>query len=153
MTKLSFSSGPSICITLEFEQQKLKRSTLAFSKKFECRILGEADPALKDQCLAFLEAYGKKKSAPISLPLKGLPPFREKVLSHLQQLPFGSILTYGELAAMADNPKAARAVGSACHHNPFPLFIPCHRVVASGGRPGGFAYDLKMKLLLLDFEK
>ncbi len=61
-------------------------------------------------------------------------------------------MTYGELAANIGQPKAARAIGMACHHNPYPLFIPCHRVIASGKRLGGFAYDLKMKQLLLNFE-
>ncbi|MBS0604960.1 MAG: MGMT family protein [Verrucomicrobia bacterium] len=150
---ISFSQGPSICISLQFEDLKLQRTYLSFSKKFECKIVGDAHPALSSQLLDFLEEYGRKRSKEIDLPLESLPPFRQKVLKNLQKVPFGEVMTYGELALMADNPRAARAVGSACHYNPYPLFIPCHRVVASGGKPGGFAYDMKMKILLLDFEK
>lgn len=153
LTTIPFEQGPKIAITLEFEHHQLVRSSLSFSKSFECHISGEGDPSQIEKCIAFLEDYSKKIPGAMQLPLENQSPFRKKVLSHLAEIPFGSILTYGELASLALSPKAARAVGSACHYNPFPLFIPCHRVIASGGRPGGFAYDLKMKLLLLDFEK
>lgn len=148
-----FSQGPAISVTLEFEDRQLRRSTLAHAAQFECRIVGEANLKQAEKCLLFLDAYGQKKPFAIHLSLAGLSPFRLTVLTHLSQVPFGALLTYGELAALAESPNAARAVGSACHHNPFPLFIPCHRVIASGGKPGGFAYDPRMKLLLIDFEK
>jgi methylated-DNA-[protein]-cysteine S-methyltransferase len=144
----TFTDGPPIRVSLEFEANKLKKITLAFAGGFECLSVGHTDA----QLLAFLEGYGKKKSAQIELPLESLSPFRQKALSRLQKVPFGSTLTYGQLAAAIDQPRAARAIGMACHYNPFPLIIPCHRVIASGGRLGGFAYDLKMKELLLEFE-
>ena len=147
----TFCKGPGISITLEFEKGSFRRASLDFSEKFKCRVAGDADSGQLEQCLCFLEAYSKGLTSEIDLPFH-LSPFREHVLTHLKHIPFGSLVTYGELATLAGSPRAARAVGSACHHNPYPLFIPCHRVVASGGKPGGFAYDLKMKLLLLDFE-
>jgi O-6-methylguanine DNA methyltransferase len=153
MPRVVFGQGPAIAVTLEFEHQKLRRSTLAFADRFECQVLGEADPRQLEQCLAYLKAYSQKRPLHIDLPLEGLPCFRTKVLSCLSQVPFGTLLTYGELAILAGSPKAARAVGSACHYNPWPLFIPCHRVIAAGGKPGGFAYHPTMKLALLDFEK
>jgi O-6-methylguanine DNA methyltransferase len=146
---MKFSEGPPLCVTLEFESQRLKRVTLSFSEGFECRIVGDGNC---EPFLAFLEGYGKKLPASLELSLEELSPFRQKVLKRLQKVPFGAKLTYGDLAAKIEQPKAARAIGMACHYNPFPLFIPCHRVIASGGRLGGFAYDLKMKELLLDFE-
>lgn len=150
MSKFVFSKGPKITVTLQFEAQRFKSASLSFSEKFQCELIGDAD--CKDQLLTFLEHYGKKAPFPIELSLEGISPFRQKVLTVLQEVPFGEILTYGELAAAAGNPRAARAVGSACHINPYPIFIPCHRVVASGGRMGGFAYDIEMKKRLLDFE-
>ena len=60
--------------------------------------------------------------------------------------------SYGELASNAGHPGAARAVGTACHFNPFPLLIPCHRVIAASGKLGGFALDMRIKRALLDFE-
>lgn len=148
----SFSQGPAITIALQFEKLEFKSAALSFSKKFQCNLIGDADARLQEGLLSFLEAYGKKAPVPAQLPLESLTEFRKKVLLRLQEVPFGEVVTYGELAEAVGHPKAARAVGTACHFNPFPLFIPCHRVVASGQRIGGFAYDIEMKKRLLDFE-
>lgn len=148
-----FLKGPPICVTLEFETLQLKRASLSFSDRFECCVEGNPGEELSHHLLTFLENYGKKNPSLVELSLEHLSPFRKKALSCLQKVVFGEVLTYGELAARIDQPKAARAIGTACHYNPYPLFIPCHRVIASGKRLGGFAYDLKMKRLLLDFEE
>ena len=151
MTKIiSFSKGPAITVTLEFAEGQLQKASLSFSKKFQCCLIGNAEA--KEELLSFLEGYGKKMPIEVQLPLEDMSPFRQKVLGHLQKVPFGEIVTYGQLASAVDQPKAARAVGTACHYNPFSLFIPCHRVVASGRRIGGFAYDIEMKKQLLAFE-
>ena len=69
---------------------------------------------------------------------QGVSPFRQQVLRALfNQVPAGSTVSYGQLAALAGRPKAARAVGSALRNNRFPVLIPCHRVLASNGL-GGF---------------
>ncbi len=65
--------------------------------------------------------------------------FRRRVLRHCQRIPYGQTLTYGQLAAKAGSPRAARAVGSCMAANRIPLIIPCHRVVSAGGRTGGFS--------------
>jgi methylated-DNA-[protein]-cysteine S-methyltransferase len=77
--------------------------------------------------------------------------FERAVLQSVREIPRGSTATYSELAARLGKPKAARAVGNALHHNPVPLFVPCHRVVAASGL-GGFSWgaDIKRKLLLLE---
>lgn len=69
----------------------------------------------------------------------------------LQTIPFGETRTYGEIAAKIGQPKAARAVGGACRNNPFPFFLPCHRVVSSVSI-GGFSEGIDLKRHLLDFE-
>ena len=61
-------------------------------------------------------------------------------------------MTYGELAALAGRPAAARAVGAACGANPVPLIVPCHRVLAAGGGIGGFGGGLELKRALLERE-
>ncbi len=76
-------------------------------------------------------------------------PFQRKVWAALRQIPAGQTESYGHLAAVLGAPKAARAVGSACGANPVPLFIPCHRVVPSGGGLGGFSGGLHWKRRLL----
>lgn len=79
-------------------------------------------------------------------------PFLERARSELRRIPPGEPETYAQLAARAGNPAAVRAAGSACARNPTALFVPCHRVVRTGGGLGGFAYGLAVKRWLLDHE-
>lgn len=88
-----------------------------------------------------LEEYfrGERREFDIPVELPGIPPFSAAVLRHLVRVPFGATVTYGELAAAAGNPGAARAVGRAMAINPLPLVIPCHRVVGAGGKMTGYS--------------
>lgn len=70
----------------------------------------------------------------------------------LRKIPAGTTASYTELAASAGNPNAVRAAGSACATNPTALFVPCHRVVRTDGKLGGFLYGLEIKQALLDHE-
>jgi methylated-DNA-[protein]-cysteine S-methyltransferase len=79
-------------------------------------------------------------------------PFRRRVWEALRRIPYGETRTYGEIAAAVGKPGAARAVGTANHHNPIPVVIPCHRVVGSGGRLCGFGGGLDLKRRLLELE-
>lgn len=89
-----------------------------------------------------------------ALDLSGVPPFHAKVYQALRAVKAGDTVTYGELAARAGSKAALRAVGQAMAHNPLPLLVPCHRVLAAGDRAGGFsAYGgrfTKAKLLALE---
>jgi len=78
--------------------------------------------------------------------------FNELVWHELEKIPYGETISYGELACRVGNPKAARAVGTANGKNPIPIVIPCHRVVATGGKLGGFGGGLPLKRKLLDLE-
>jgi methylated-DNA-[protein]-cysteine S-methyltransferase len=78
--------------------------------------------------------------------------FQKKVWQTLLTIPFGKTLTYGEIAQKMGMPNSARAVGAACGKNPFPILVPCHRVVAQKSL-GGFSSGLKIKKKLLEFEK
>ena len=62
---------------------------------------------------------------------------QKKVWARMQQIPYGQMLTYGEMAAEIGS--AAQAVGTACGMNPLPILIPCHRVIAAGGNLGGYS--------------
>jgi methylated-DNA-[protein]-cysteine S-methyltransferase len=88
------------------------------------------------------------------LDLSNVSPFHQKVYQSLMKIPFGSITTYGELAKNIGTPNAARAVGQAMACNPFPLLVPCHRVVGAQENLGGFsAYGkTKTKRRLLKIE-
>ena len=74
----------------------------------------------------------------VPLDLDALPSFQRRVFEVVRTIPAGETLSYGEVAAAAGSPGAARAVGQALGRNPFPIVIPCHRVLAAGGRIGGF---------------
>ena len=79
--------------------------------------------------------------------------FQRNVWNACLTIPFGSTLSYGELAALVKNPKAARAVGSALGVNPFLILIPCHRVIGSDGNLGGYAGGINIKSFLLEVEE
>ena len=88
----------------------------------------------------------------VELDLEELTPFRRELTSALRAVPRGDVVTYGELAALAGRPGAARAAGTFCATNRFGVFVPCHRVVAAAGLGGygslGAAY--KRRLLALE---
>lgn len=92
----------------------------------------------------------------VTVDLGGLDPFRRKLYETMRAIPFGGTTTYGALARQIGlaEPEAARDVGAAMGRNPVPIVIPCHRVLAAGGKPGGFsAYGgtaTKEKLLALE---
>lgn len=82
--------------------------------------------------------------------------FSERVYAVVRKIPAGRVMTYGQVAAAAGYPGAARAVGTAMAHNPHsfldkqcPATVPCHRVVAAGGRLGGFTGGVQKKIVLL----
>ncbi len=79
-------------------------------------------------------------------------PFQQAVWKQLLTIPYGRTQTYGEVAAAVGNRGAARAVGMANHRNPIPIIIPCHRVVAAGGKLGGYGGGLQLKRRLLRIE-
>ncbi len=87
----------------------------------------------------------------IPLHLKGTP-FQRKVWEALLEIPFGTITTYGDIAAKVGKPKAQRAVGNAIGKNPVLFVIPCHRVITSSGKLGGFYWGIDKKVFLLNRE-
>jgi methylated-DNA-[protein]-cysteine S-methyltransferase len=86
------------------------------------------------------------------LDLSGHTDFQRSVWAEMRKLKPGQTASYGELAIRLAIPGAARAVGNACGANPIPLLIPCHRILASGGRLGGFSGGLAWKRKLLERE-
>ncbi len=106
------------------------------------------------ECARQLEEYfvGKRKSFDIPLKMNGTD-FQKKIWETLIHIPYGSTITYGDLAKMAGHPRAARAVGNAMRKNPLWILIPCHRVVGTadlGGYGGPDGTPIKRRLLLLE---
>jgi O-6-methylguanine DNA methyltransferase len=100
-----------------------------------------------------LRAYFEGRRTAFDLPFAlETPAFTTEVLETVARIPFGETLSYGEVAGAVGNPRAARAVGQAVGANPLPILIPCHRVLASSGRIGGFGGGLSWKRFLLGIE-
>ncbi len=78
--------------------------------------------------------------------------FHRKVLAKLLEVPRGAVISYQALGAAIGSPNAARAIGNAMHNNPVPVYVPCHRVIASDGGIGGYGGGLPRKLQLLRAE-
>lgn len=119
------------------------------SKKYQ----KEETPLLKEsfkQMQEYLE--GKRQS--FSLPYKHEGSlFQKKVLEALISIPYGKTRSYEQIAQEIGNPKAARAVGMACHRNSLPILIPCHRVMGKQGNLVGYAGGISVKEFLLQLEK
>ena len=106
-----------------------------------------------DQIVALLNGEASDLSS-VELDMTGVPPFHRRVYELIRTVPPGETMTYGEAATLLGSPGAARAVGQAMRRNPFPLVVPCHRVVAAGGKLGGFSANggLATKAQLLALE-
>jgi methylated-DNA-[protein]-cysteine S-methyltransferase len=85
--------------------------------------------------------------------MKHLSSFARKVYQAVATIPLGETRSYQWVAAKAGNPKACRAVGQILKRNPYPILIPCHRVVASDNRIGGYAFGIERKRHLLQREQ
>jgi methylated-DNA-[protein]-cysteine S-methyltransferase len=96
---------------------------------------------------------GKRKSFQIPVSLSGTE-FQRSVWSAVTDIPFGKVLSYGEVGHETGRPTAGRAVGGAVGANPVPIIIPCHRVLASDGRITGYSggNGIETKAWLLDHE-
>jgi methylated-DNA-[protein]-cysteine S-methyltransferase len=88
----------------------------------------------------------------VELELEWCTPFQRAVVAELRGVPWGEVVTYGELAALAGYPGAARAAGSVCAGNRFWLLVPCHRVVSAAGLGGYGASGTGLKRRLLELE-
>lgn len=130
----------------EFSYIDAQRST-------EVSVVGSAVSPLVSEVITELTEYFLGERHVFSLPvhLKGTD-FQKLVWQTLLQVPFGAAVSYAELAEMCGKPRAARAVGNALNKNHLGIFVPCHRVLAAGGKLGGFGMGLETKRLLLQHE-
>ena len=140
-----FVGHPSVVSVMQAAQQWAVESSSTGS-------LDEIDwhPTLRKRLQAYAEG-GRVDFNDFELELPERTPFRDKVLAATRQLGYGATTTYGDLARRVGHPRAARAVGTVMSTNRFPILIPCHRVLAAGGKLGGYkspsGTDLKQRLL------
>jgi O-6-methylguanine DNA methyltransferase len=115
-----------------------------------CEEAEEPNRAAASQILEYLE--GKRTDFDLALDLRGTP-FQREVWEKLLEIPYGETRSYQEIARAVRRPRALRAVGNANGANPVSLVVPCHRVIASGGKLGGYAGGLPLKARLLAMER
>lgn len=113
----------------------------------------EEDPAPFEEVVRQLGEYfeGRRRAFSLPLALSGTP-FQKRVYEALREVPYGTTVSYGELAKKIGRPGAARAVGGANRQNPLPIVIPCHRVIGADGGLTGFGGGLAIKRRLLALE-
>jgi methylated-DNA-[protein]-cysteine S-methyltransferase len=129
----------------EHELERLARA-------FGVRVLRSAMPIepARRQLDEYFEGRRHRFDLPLDVAL--LADFNRRVLRELARVPYGEVVTYGELAARAARPRAARAVGTVMNRNPLPIVLPCHRVIGANGKLVGYAGGLGRKEALLRLE-
>lgn len=135
-----------------FSVQSFKDSSSWFQRHFSCLPEKGWQPPIR-QAVKQLNEYfdGKRRDFDLPLDLRGTP-FQLGMWEQLLKIPYGSTVSYGEVARRMGNPRASRAVGSAAGNNPVSIVIPCHRVIGQDGSLVGFGGGLAIKEKLLDSE-
>jgi methylated-DNA-[protein]-cysteine S-methyltransferase len=111
-------------------------------------------PSFALSAVELLKEYFQGKETKFNVPLdhEGQPPFFKKIWKVARTIPYGEVRTYGWLAEKAGKPGGMRAAGQAMARNPTPIIVPCHRVIRSDGKLGGFSAGLQWKVKLLELE-
>jgi methylated-DNA-[protein]-cysteine S-methyltransferase len=139
-------SGASLC------DDQHPRTEDDFLWRFGSPHTREKSPVLEEAARQAAEYFrGTRTSFDLPFRLKGTD-FQRRVWEQLRLIPFGSTCSYGDLAVRINAPAAFRAVGNANGRNCLPVFIPCHRVLAAGGKLGGFTGGIGLKKRLLAHE-
>ena len=114
----------------------------------------QEDPSFFKTIVTQLDEYfaGSRTTFGVDMELIGTD-FQQTVWHELARVPYGTTVSYGELAARIGNPKACRAVGLANGKNPIPIIIPCHRVIGKDGSLTGFGGGMEVKQTLPDLER
>ncbi len=149
---LLLAATPTGLVRVAYESEGLDAVLDRLADKVSPRILYA--PMRLDEAARQLEEYFARRRTRFDLPLDVSLSggFRRSVLSYLPAIGYGQTASYQAVAAAVHNPKAARAVGTACATNPLPLVIPCHRVIRSDGQIGPYLGGSEIKHQLLDME-
>lgn len=150
--ELLLAATPGGLVRLSFSGEEPDAVLADLARTVSPRVLRA--PARLDAVARELEEYfaGRRRAFDVDLDLRLARGYRRTVLEHLRDVAYGATVSYGELAAASGNPRAVRATGSACAHNPLPVVIPCHRVLRSDGSLGGYTGGLDIKRALLAIE-
>ena len=151
---IAWSSRGVVAVQLPEADEATTRSRLARSARGAPEAAPPPAVRAAIEAIAALLAGAKRDLEDVALDESGVPDFHRRVYAAARRIPPGRTANYGELAAQLGLPGAARAVGQALGRNPFTLIVPCHRVLAAGGRSGGFSAHggVTTKLRLLEIE-
>jgi methylated-DNA-[protein]-cysteine S-methyltransferase len=150
--KLLLAATDQGLVRVAFDRENHDAVLEQLADKISPRILHSA--ARLEAAVRQLDEYfaGHRREFELPLDWRLAKGFRREVLSHLPLIAYGQTESYAQVAAAAGNPKAVRAVGTACGTNPLPVVVPCHRVVRSDGSFGGYLGGTEAKQLLLTLE-
>lgn len=139
-------------VRVAFETEGHEKILELLAQKLSPRILKE--PSRLDAVARQLDEYfaGSRHNFDVPLDLKLSTAFRRQVQLELGEIGYGQTWSYSHMAQRIGNPKAVRAVGSACATNPIPIVLPCHRVLRTDGSLGGYLGGLEAKTQLLKLE-
>jgi methylated-DNA-[protein]-cysteine S-methyltransferase len=149
---LLLAATPKGLVRVAYDIEDHDRVLETLSQRLSPRVLRA--PKRLDAAARELEEYFSRQRRVFDLPLdlslsKG---FRQLVQRHLPEIGYGQTRTYRQVAELVGNPKAVRAVGTACATNPLPVVVPCHRVLRADGTPGGYVGGPAAKTALLSLE-
>jgi methylated-DNA-[protein]-cysteine S-methyltransferase len=146
------AATPTGLVRVAYQREGLDAVLRNLAGKVSPRILRA--PRRLDEAARQLEDYfaGRRTTFDLPLDLSLSTGFRRLVLAYLPAISYGQTASYQSVAAAVHNPKAVRAVGTACATNPLPVVVPCHRVVRSDGQLGAYLGGPEIKHRLLDLE-
>jgi methylated-DNA-[protein]-cysteine S-methyltransferase len=149
---LLLAATPKGLVRVAYDVEDHDRVLETLTRQISPRVLRA--PRRLDAAARELDEYFARKRRAFDLPLdlslsRG---FRQLVQRHLPEIAYGQTRTYGQVAQLVGNPKAIRAVGTACATNPLPVVVPCHRVLKADGTPGGYVGGPAAKMTLLRLE-
>ena len=149
---LLLAATPKGLVRVAYATEDHDRVLDALAHRISPRVLRA--PRRLDPAARQLEEYFARQRQAFDLPLDWAlsTGFRQLVQRRLPQIGYGQTRTYGQIAELAGNPKAVRAVGTACATNPLPVIVPCHRVLRADGTPGGYVGGPGTKKALLRLE-
>lgn len=149
---LLLAATPAGLVRVAYPNENHDTVLATLAQRISPRVL--AAPARLDAVAHEIDEYfaGARTQFDLPLDLRLTAGFRRQVIEQLSDIGYGHRASYADVAAAVGNPRAVRAVGSACAHNPLPVVIPCHRVVRSDGSIGQYVGGIAAKNILLTLE-
>ncbi|MCX4768310.1 Methylated-DNA--protein-cysteine methyltransferase, constitutive [Streptomyces sp. ADI92-24] len=150
--KLLLAATPKGLVRVAFAAEDHDRVLEVLGQRLSPRILRA--PKLLDAAAHEIDEYfaRRRRVFDLTLDLSLSRGFRRLVQTHLPEIEYGQTRSYRDMAELVGNPKAVRAVGTACATNPLPIVVPCHRVLRTDGTLGGYVGGIEAKTTLLDLE-